>query len=361
MPILSKKEGKPVLRGRFLQLVFLYLLVLAQVDAQNTTLVYEPDVEVDAAGPVRYLEEQVDGKLTKRADFSAPGVCTDFMQRRNPDGSFQRLVWFYKGDLSTGNYLIEEQKSRPNGEWATVGLLDYSGGELMRARFYEEGDLVEERQYEYDDGGVAKEVTTRASENQPTVLIFKRPESDTLEAYVRKPDGTDTIVARLRYDEAGRIVSEERFMKGKFQSRDDFGYNEAGKLHDHIRYDNRNVPVRHVMYGYTDDGLPKSVVHLDEKDRVVFGMSYTREFSGESSRTVIKNSSGEITGSIEYKRENGKAVSRAETFLLGDGELKILYTDFDDYGNWLRKETLTYDGGVLKSRSETTRKIRYFE
>lgn len=341
--------------------VLLFCLLAVHVGAQHVSLVYEPDIQIDATGSVRFLEEYVDGKLTKRADFTSPGICTDYMQRRNADGSLHRLIWFYQGDSSSGDYVIEEQKSQHDGSWKTVGLLDYTDYELVRARFYEGDELTEERLYEYDEKGVVKEVTSRPIEKSNTVLVFKRPEAGTIEAFLREPDGKEIIVARFRYDEDERLVSDERFLKGNLQSRDVYSYNEKGKLHDHIQYDNRNIAERHVMYGYTEDGLPKSVVHLDEKERVVFGMSYTREYDGESSKTVIKNSTGEVTGSIEYTREDGRDISRIETFLLGDGELKIHYTDFDIHGNWLKKETLTYNGGSLKSRKVATRVIRYFD
>jgi antitoxin component YwqK of YwqJK toxin-antitoxin module len=341
-------------------LLIVYLITASPFYAQNTTLVYEPDVQIDAAGPVRYLEERVDGDLTKRADFAAPGICVDFMQRRNADGSLQRLIWFYEDDSAPGDYLIEEQKSMHDGTWVTTGLLDYADGELVRARFFTDGELVEERKYEYDAKGVTKEVTTLASQRRSTVLTFRRPEAGTVEAFFRQPDGSDIIVARLRYDENGRLISEERFSKGKLDKRDVYKYNENGKLYDHVQYDGRGIAVRHVMYGYTDNGLPKSVVHLDEKERVVFGMSYAREYDGDSSKTLIKNSAGEVTGAIEYARENGQDLSRTETFIIGDGELKIQYTDFDSNGNWLTKVTSTYTSGTLKSRSVATRMIRYF-
>lgn len=348
--------------GDRLSFILVCLLVIAGVPAvaQSTTLVYVPEVPIDAVGNIRFLEERVDGELTKKAEFSSPGVCTDFIQRRNADGSLRRLVWFYKADPVSGDYTIEEQNSQPDGTWTTTGVLNYSGGNLVRARFYSGENLIDERVYEYDAVGVIKELTSKASEESPTLLEFKRPETGTVEAFERQPDGTALLVARLKYDGEGRLVSEERFVKGKLDKRDVYAYNTNGKLVDYIRYDNRELPVRHVLYDYSEDGLPQSVVHLDVKQRVVFGVSYSREHDGENSKTVITNSTGEVTGTIEYRRENGRDVSRTETFLLGDGEMKIVYSDIDGRGNWLRKETLTYKGSSLRGRTVTTRLIRYF-
>ena len=346
---------------RLLYLLFCLLLVTGVLaGAQNTRLVYEPDVPIDAGGAVRFLEERVDGELTKRADFLSPGICLDFVQRRNADGTLRRLSWFYEGDPAAGNYIIEEQSSRPDGTWTLVGLLNYSGGNLVRARFYDGETVRDERRYEYDSAGVTKELILAPSENSATLLSFVRPDAHIVEAYERQTDGRELLIAKLKYDQEGRLLSEERFVKGKLDKRDVYAYDANGKLVDHIKYDNRELPVRHAMYGYSDDGVPKSVVHLDAKQRVLFGLSYSRRLDGENSKTVISNSSGEVTGTIEYRRENGLDVSRTETFLLGDGELKIVYTDFDVKGNWLRKETLTYTGGSLKSRTVTTRVIRYF-
>ena len=102
-------------------------------------------------------------------------------------------------------------------------------------------------------------------------------------------------------------------------------------------------------------------MHRDVKDRVLFGLSYTREHAGDISVTTIRNSSGEVTGSIEYRRKDGRDISRKEIFSLGDGRLEILYSDFDEQGNWLRKELSTYNGSSLKDRTVTTRIIRYFD
>jgi len=340
--------------------ILLFAAVPLSLFAQSTTLVYEPDVQIGAAGPVRFLEERVNGELTKKAEFAAPGVCVDFMQQRNSDGSLQRLVWFYDGEPGAADFIIEEQDAQPDGTWTTTGVLDYSGNKLVRARFYSGENLVEERNYEYDSVGVTKERTSRPSAEYPTVLRFERPDARTVEAFERQPDGIELLVARIMYDSESRIVSEERFVKGKLDSRDVFAYNEYGKVVDHIKYDYRELPVRHVMYDYTPDGLPQSVVHRDVKDRILFGVSYTREYDGENSTTVIKNSAGEETGSIVYRRENGRDVERVETFLLGDSKLEITYTEFDAHGNWLRKEMSTYNGTSLKSQAITNRVIRYF-
>ncbi len=339
----------------------LFLIILpASLRAQNTTLVYEPSVQIGAAGPVRYLEERVNGELVKKAEFTAPGICVDFMQQRNSDGSLQRLFWFYNGNPGSGDYTIEEQNSQPDGTWTVSGILKYAGGNLDRARFYSGENLVEERIYEYGPAGVTKELTTRASEESPTLLKFERPDARTVEAFERQPDGVVLLVARLIYDSEKRLVSEERFVKGKLNSRDVYAYDENGKMVDHIKYDYREMPIRHVTYDYTKDGLPQSVVHRDVKDRILFGVSYTRVYDGENSTTIIKDSSGEETGSIVYLRKNGRDVQRTETFRLGDGKLEIVYTDFDSQGNWLRKEMSTYSGGSLKSKSITSRVIRYF-
>jgi hypothetical protein len=328
--------------------------------AQDTTLVYAPDIQIGAAGPVRYLEERVNGELVRKAEFAAAGVCVDFIQQRNSDGSLRRLAWFYDGDPGSPDYTIEEQNSQPDGTWTTAGVLNYSADNLVRARFYSGDNLVEERIYEYGPAGVTKELTSWASEEYPTLLKFKRPDERTVEAFERQPDGIEHFVARLIYDSEERLVSEERFIKDKLDSRDVFTYDDNGKMVDHIRYDYREMPVRHVMYDYTDDGLPQSVVHRDVKDRILFGVSYTRAYDGENSTTIIKNSAGEETGSIEYRRENGRDVRRTETFLLGQSKLEIVYTDFDTQGNWLRKEMSTYNGKSLKSQSITSRVIRYF-
>jgi antitoxin component YwqK of YwqJK toxin-antitoxin module len=341
--------------------VMLLTVASALAIAQNTTLVYKPDVQIGAAGAVSFLEERVDGELVKRAEFAAPGVCVDFIQKRNSDGSLRRLVWFFDGDPGSDEYTIEEQNAQPDGTWSVSGILNYSGGELVKASFYSGENLIEERLYEYGPEGVTKELTTRASEEYPTLLDFERPGDDIVEAFERQPDGGRLLVARLIYDDEGRLTTEERFLKGKLDRRDVFAYNDAGKVIDHIRYDNRELPIRHVIYDYTKDGLPQSVVHKDVKDRILFGVSYTREYDGENTKTIIKNSAGDETGSIEYRRENGRDVMRTETFLLGSGKLEIVYTDFDEQGNWLRKEMSTYNSGALKSRSVTSRVIRYFE
>ena len=337
-----------------------FVLLPLAVTAQNTTLVYAPDVQIGAAGPVRFLEERINGELVKKAEFDAPGICVDFMQQRNSDGSLQRLVWFYEGDPGSSDYTIEEQNAQPDGTWTTTGILNYTDGNLVRARFYSGENLIEERIYEYDSAGVTKELTSRASEEYPTLLIFERPDANTVEAFERQPDGGELLIARLNYDDRKQLVTEERFVKGKLDNRNVYVYDDNGKVIDHIKYDYREMPVRHVIYDYTPDGLPQSVVHRDVKDRILFGVSYTREYDGENSTTIIKNSSGEETGSIEYRRENGRDIERVETFLLGDSRLEIIYTEFDTHGNWLRKKLSTFNGTSLKSQSITSRVIRYF-
>jgi len=283
------------------------------------------------------------------------------MQRRNADGRLRRLVWYYEGDPAAGNYTIEELNSQPDGTWTTAALLEYAGGKLARGRFYSGENLIEERRYEYTSAGVIKEYISKASEQYPSILKFKRPDESTVEAYELLPDGTEDLVARLRYDGEGRLVFEERVAKGKLNTRDVYAYNAMGKLADHVSYDYRDLPVRHVLYGYTGDGLPQSVVHLDVKGRVVFGLTYTREYDGENVKTTVTDGHGEVTGTIEYRRANGRDVSRTEVMFLGDGELRIVYAEFDEKGNWLRKETETYKGNSLKSRTVTNRLISYFD
>jgi len=329
--------------------------------SQNTTLVYEPDVQVGAAGQIRYLEERVDGRLTKRVDFAAPGVFADYMMRRNADGSLHRLVWYYDGDPAAGNYTIEEYDSEPDGSWENTGVLTYSSGKLIRARFFSGGILVEERRYEYDADGVIKELITKTAEALQTLLVFKRPDEGIVEAFERQLDGSELLIARLQYDDEKRMISEERFIKGNLEKRDEYTYNDNGKMTGHILYDDRNVAVRHDIYSYTEDGLPQSVIHLDKKNNVAVGIIYERTQDGDDVKTIIKDNSGEITGTIHYLREDGRDVKRTETLLLGDGELKIVYSDFDPRSNWLSKATEIYKGGSLTSRTVTSRVIRYFE
>ncbi len=361
MPILSIVEsGRLYYRRLTLLLVYFLLIVQGQLYAQNTTLVYEPDYQIDAVGEIRFLEERVDGELIKRIEFSAPGVCTDYMQRRNADGSLRRLVWFYEGDPVSGNYTIEEMNSQPDGTWTASAFLEYTDGKLIRARFYSGVNLIEERKYEYDSAGVISEYTSKPSAQYTSLLNFRRPEPGTVEAFESQPGGGELLFARLRYDGDERLISDERFVKGKQDTRNVFAYDGNGKLVEYISYDSRDLPVRHTIYDYTKDGLPQSVVQLDVKGRVVFGVSYTREYDGENSKTIIKNSSGEVTGTIEYRREDGRDVSRTESFLLGDSELKIIYGDFDEMGNWLSKETATTNGNTLKNRTVSSRVITYF-
>ena len=350
------------LHGHRIAYLSIYLLFAAGVIfSQNTTLVYEPDVQVGAAGQIRYLEERVDGRLTKRVDFAAPGVFADYMMRRNANGSLQRLVWYYDGDPADGNYSIEEYNSKPDGSWENTGLLTYTDGNLILARFFSGGTMVEERRYEYDADGVIKELITKTAEALQILLIFKRPDEGIVEAFERQLDGSELLIARLQYDDQERLILDERFIKGNLEKRDVYTYNDNGKLSGHVLYDDRDVAVRHDIYSFTEEGLPQSVIHLDKKNNVAVGINYEREQDGDDTKTIIKDSSGEITGTIHYLRENGRDVKRTETILLGDGELKIIYTDFDPESNWLSKATEIYKGGSLTSRTETSRVIRYFE
>lgn len=350
------RRTKPV---RFLLgLFFLLIVSLVHATAQNTTLVYSPDIQLGAAGPIRYLEERTDGQLTRFAELEAPGVYKEFVQKTHSDGSLHRLVWFYDDGK---NYIIEEQDSQFDGSWIVSAILTYQNGALTSGQFFSGDNLIEERLYEYDARGrVVREQTVKVSAD-PLVLEFERPDETTVEAFHIQLDGTRALVARLGYDSAGRLVLEERYKKNQLDKRDVYSYNAAGKLIDHIQYDYRDLPVRQVSYGYTKDGLPTSVVHRDVKDRVLFGVSYTRERYGENTRTTIKNSKGEVTGTIDYIRRNGKDVERTEIFLLGNTKLEITYSEFDDYGNWLRKVLVTYESGSVKEREIASRTIRYFD
>ena len=109
---------------------------------------------------------------------------------------------------------------------------------------------------------------------------------------------------------------------------------------------------------HREDAL-EALLLLDEENRVLFALHYSREYDGESSVTTIRDSNGDISGTIEYRRENGRDVRRTEVFLLGSGRLEIAYTNFDSRGNWLRKEITTYNGATVKERTVTSRIIRY--
>ena len=343
-------------------LTYLLLFSLVHVFPQQTGLVYQPDVQLGAGGPVSYLEERVDDKLTLRAEFVSPGLYKDYIRRSHSDGSLRRLVWQYVGPPADGNYTIEEQDSQPDGSWTVSANLKYRNGTLANAEFYSGENLIEERRYEYDrQGRVASEWTSRPFERYEVLLEFLRPDTGTLEAFESQPDGTKLLVARLQYDEDGRLAVDERFSKGELIKRDVYANDSRGKLIDHVHYDEREMPVRRISYTYTSEGLPATVMHRDIKDRILYGVSYTREQYGDYSKTIVKNSSGEVTGTIDSVRLNGMDVSRAEVFLLGSGKLEITYSDFDRFGNWRQKEHNTYDGGTLKTKTVTNRIIRYFD
>ena len=343
---------------------FLYLLLISPARAfpQDVTLVYEPDVRLRAGGPISYLEERVDEQLTLQAKLVSPGLFADYIQKNRSDGSLRRLAWNYIGAPQDGNYTIEEQDSQPDGTWTVSATLEYRNGVLITGQFFSGENLVEKRQYEYDrDKQVTSELTSRPYEDHPVILDFERPDANTVEAFERQPDSARLIVARLQYDEEGRLSLEERFARGKLAKREVYTYNVDGKLIEHIRYDEKEQLARRVSYGYTSEGLPSSVVHRDAKDRILYGLTYVREQYGEYSKTIIKNSSGEVTGSIDYLTKNGKDVRRTDVFLLGAGKLDMTYSEFDEYGNWLRKELSTYDGSSLKERTITRRTIHYFD
>ena len=338
-----------------------WLLALSAVCgfSQNTTLVYEPDIQLGAGGPVVFLEERVNGELARSAKLLSPGIYQEFVQRRHADGRLRRLVWRYGGQVST-NYTIEEQDSQPDGTWTRAATLEYQNGLLVHARFYSGVNLIEERIYEYDRAGrVTMETTSKALDEYFVQLEFERPEYRTVEAFQTYDRGVRMLVARLQYDTEGRLTVEERFVNNTMRQRDVYAYDRNDKIIYHIRYDNRELPVRHVTYGYTKDGLPVSVVHRDVKDRVLFALHYSREYDGENSMTTIRDSNGEISGTIDYRRENGRDVRRTEVFLLGSSRLEIVYTSFDERGNWLRKELTTYNGATVKERTVTSRIIRY--
>ena len=351
-----------MLKNFVLPLCCLLLLGGGLVSAQNVTLVYEPDIPLDAAGSVQFLEERENGELTRRAVLRAPQEYIEFIQRRRSDGGLRRLEWQYDSAVSMDSFIIQEQDSQPDGTWTPTAYLTYRGGLLKDASFYSGENRVEQRLYEYSSAGdVEKELTTRVGDEFPVLLLFERPAESIVEAIERKPDGSEVIAARLQYDQEGRLLAEERFVKGKLNRRDVYSYTSGGKLSEHVRYDYRELPIRHVIYDYTDDGLPVSVVHRDVKDRVLFGVSYSRVYDNENSITTIKSVTGEITGTIDYRRENGRDTERTEVFFLGDGKLEITYSDFDSVGNWLRKELATYAGNSVKDRTITTRIIRYFD
>ena len=79
-------------------LFFFLFLPLLNLTAQSTTLVYSPDIQLGAGGPIRFIEERVDGDLTRRAELRSPGFFTEFIQKAHSDGSLRRLVWFYDTD-----------------------------------------------------------------------------------------------------------------------------------------------------------------------------------------------------------------------------------------------------------------------
>jgi hypothetical protein len=343
-------------------LLYFLLFSLVRVFPQHTALVYRPEVQLGAGGPVSYLEERVDDKLTLRAEFVSPGLYRDYIRKGRSDGSLRRLVWQYVGPPEDGNYTIEEQDSQPDGTWTVSAILKYRNGILVHAQFFSGDNLIEEREYEYDrQGRVASETTLKPFEGLEVRLDFERPSPGALEAYESQPDGTKLIVARMEYDAEDRLSVEERFAKGELTKRDVYTYDTRGKLIDHVRYDDRELPVRRISYTYTSEGLPASVMHRDIKDRILYGISYTREQFGDYSKTIVKNSSGEVTGTIDYVRKNGMDVSRTEVFLLGSAKLEITYSDFDGFGNWRRKEHSTYGGGSLKEKTVTSRIIRYFD
>lgn len=339
------------------------------LSAQNAKLVYQPEYQIGAVGNIRLLEEREDGDIVRKFTVSEATLPVEFIHKSYSDGKLRRLIWHYESDVGTGNYTIEETKSTATGEWRKVGLYNYRNHLLENAKFYKGSGLVEERRYFYDgDGRVTEEHTIQPGDSlsgveSTTVIIeFRRPADDFVEAYLVDKDRAERLLARLQYDERGRILMEERFLEGRLDRRDAFRHDERGRLIEHVRYDSRELPIKHVNYNFSIDGTPQSVIHRDVHGMVLYGLSYSREKDGNTDITTVRNHRGQVSGTIETERQTDGALAfRREKFLLGEEEMVISYSEFDEKENWLRKQLSTYAGSSLKKQTVTTRFIRYFD
>ena len=363
--------------GRRLVLTcFFVTFACLSLSAQQTTLVFRPEYQIGAAGDILQLEEREDGEIVRRFAARDDKLPEEFVHKSYSDGKLRRLTWHYESKPESGNYLVEESKSNAVGTWQRIGTYTYRNNLLVNAKFFRRDTLFEERLYQYDDRGRVSEertftrpqaVTAQTEESAeippdilPVILEFRRPTDDLVEAFMISEGGPDDLIARLQYDEEGRILMEERFAKGRLSYRNVYTYNERGRLTEHVKYDFREIAIKHVNYHYSSDGKPLSVIHKDVKGYVLYGLNYTRETVANLEITTVRNHRGHVSGTIETQRNpDGSVLARTEKFLLGENEMVIEYSDFDELENWLRKEVSTYSESSLKDRTVTTRFIRY--
>lgn len=215
-------------------------------------------------------------------------------------------------------------------------------------------ELITVRQYDVK-GRLTKNEEYLNGELHPNSYIRQYTDSNVCWEYRYADKGiiSEENYSKIKLDVAGRKIAETYVREGKLFLKDSIVYDSIGRkiedyqsfpknkellrLHHTYEYDSFNRLVR--MHQCIDDNW-MTVTYLPNGN---YQMNYGNKIDGSFNNvTYIVNANGQLV----------KTNERNERF--------SYFSNFDQYGNWLREKYETINGPLGPSASITTRTIEYY-
>ncbi|HEX5667441.1 MAG TPA: hypothetical protein VFX73_01490 [Chitinophagaceae bacterium] len=127
------------------------------------------------------------------------------------------------------------------------------------------------------------------------------------EKMIRVRENADTMEIRLLTDEKGNVSEEQSFRKGVAGDKVYYYYNDAGKLTDIVRYqDKLDKLIPDYTFDYSPDGklTEMMVVQQSGKDYLIWKYDYNS--NGLKKREAAYTRQKRLAGSVEYSYEMKK-------------------------------------------------------
>ncbi|MCM1253272.1 MAG: hypothetical protein NC321_10660 [Clostridium sp.] len=248
--------------------------------------------------------------------------------RYDEDGSVYRWQE-YRYD-EAGNLLSQTASYAHNGVYERREYRYGKNGEIIKETRLVDGEITNQREYEYDEWGNLKEddyntyeyeYETLYTSRQPTqpVIVYKKEYLDKTLAFQTEYDRTGKEIAQIIYNSDGSVEMRTEYRynadgreiygawydgDGNLRSHSEYTYDKVGNLIEElgVYHNNRTTSTQKETYTYNeaDDMIGYVVYHGDE---LYARYEYEYDKTGREKSYTVYNKDGDICGYSNHEYE----------------------------------------------------------
>jgi hypothetical protein len=226
---------------------------------------------------------------------------------------------------------------------------DESGRPVHETYYTDDVDPTEEKSVEYDASGkISTERKHYLDGSFDTVEFHYHADGLLMEKVTMNDEGEEELRETISYEQ-GRVVLRERMEAGGTQLlREEFGYDEAGKMILHIRNDEETGEFFKLRLTYDESGNKQKEELFDEADKLVETTLFDSDEQGRVLKTVEDDGRSLRIKQFRFD-DNGNNLGYEETNGSGD-RMVVVEHSFDESNNPLT--SLVFVNGGYRTQSQ---------